>query len=111
MIFPGRLEATPMNDLNGDAPRRLVCRRCAAELLPGSGDFYVVRVEAMADPTPPHFTAEDLAHDTAAEITRLLASMRQLSAEEALNQVYREMVFHLCGTCYRQWIDNPLGLP
>ncbi len=100
-----------MNAPNRKAPRRLVCRRCAAELLPGSGDFYVVRIEAVADPTPPAFTEEDLDRDTAAEITRLIAAMRDLSAEEAMNQVYREIDFRLCGPCYRQWIENPLGLP
>jgi hypothetical protein len=30
----------------------LLCARCGVELTPGKGDFYVVRIEAVADPTP-----------------------------------------------------------
>lgn len=56
----------------------LFCERCGAEPEPGKAEFYVVRIEAFADPTPPSVTAEDLKRDIAAEIERLLASMRDL---------------------------------
>jgi hypothetical protein len=62
----------------------LFCERCGAEVEPGKGEFYVVRIEAFADPTPPSITAEDLQRDIAAEIERLLASMRDLSEQEAM---------------------------
>ncbi len=28
------------------------CRRCGAELAAGQGNFYVIRIEAFADPSP-----------------------------------------------------------
>jgi hypothetical protein len=90
-----------------DAP--LFCARCAAELHPGQGDFYVVRIEALADPTPPSFSAEDLARDTRAEIADLLARLEGLSDRELMDQVYRRMVLHLCLPCYREWIERPAG--
>jgi hypothetical protein len=96
-----------------NAPTRaegsLVCRRCGAELTPGSGTFYRVTIEAVADPTPPTITAADPARDHRAEIERLLAQLEGLSEEEALAQVYRRLTLSLCGPCYRQWIENPTG--
>lgn len=38
----------------------LFCARCAAELTPGTGDFYVVQIEASADLTPPRFSEDDM---------------------------------------------------
>lgn len=86
----------------------LLCARCGAELTPGKGDFYVVRIEAVADPTPPEFSEDDLRRDPKAEIQRLLEEMRDLSPQEAMDQVYRRLVLYLCGTCYRQWIEDPV---
>jgi len=87
----------------------LLCARCADELYPGAGNFYLVTIEAVADPTPPNITAEDLARDVRRDIEALLARLEGLTEEEAMNQVYRRMTFHLCGSCYRRWIDNPTG--
>jgi len=53
-------------------------------LRPGSGDFYVVRIEALADPSPPRFSEEELKHDPRAEIERLIDQMRDLSERELL---------------------------
>jgi len=87
----------------------LCCERCSVELTPGQGDFYVVRIEALADPTPPSFSRGDLTGDTQAEIRRLIAAMANLSAQEAMDQVYRRLVIYLCGRCYREWIEKPTG--
>ena len=87
----------------------LSCDRCAAVLTPGEGSFYVVRIEALADPTPPSFSVDDLMRDTEAEIRRLADELGELSAQEAMDQVYRRLVLYLCGPCYRRWIDNPVG--
>jgi hypothetical protein len=86
----------------------MFCARCAAELTPGKGDFYVVRIEAVADPTPPSFSEEDLKHDPRAEMERLIEQMHDLSPQEAMDQVYRRLVLYLCGPCYRQWIEDPV---
>ncbi len=87
----------------------LFCECCGAELRSGKGEFYVVRIEAFADPTPPSITAEDLQRDITAEIERLLASMRDLSEQEAMDQVYRKMTLYLCTACYQRWIEHPVG--
>lgn len=87
----------------------LLCARCRIELKPGIGNFYVVQIEAMADPTPPSFSDEDLQHDPRAEIERLIEQMRESSEQELLDQVYRRRVVYLCGPYYRQWIEAPVG--
>jgi len=86
----------------------LWCARCRAELKPGAGNFYVVRIEAMADPTPPSFSEEDLKRDPRLEIERLIDQMRDLSQQELLDQVYRRLVLYLCRPCYQQWIEDPV---
>ena len=87
----------------------LLCHRCATELEPGKGRFYVVRIEAFADPTPPFATAEDLQRDIRREIDRLVQELSEMSAQEAMDQVYRTMTIYLCNACYRDWIENPVG--
>jgi hypothetical protein len=89
--------------------RSLLCAGCGIELKPGTGNFYVVQIEALADPTPPTFSDEDLQHDPRAEIEHLIEQMRASSEQELLDQVYRQRVIYLCGPCYRQWIEDPVG--
>ena len=67
----------------------LFCSRCGIELTAGAGNFYLVRIQAVADPTPPNFSEEDLRHDPKEEIQRLIEQMRDLSAQEAMDQIYR----------------------
>jgi len=87
----------------------IFCRRCGAELQPGRVNFYRVTIEAVADPTPPTISAEELAIDVRPQIERLLAQLAGLSEEEAMAQVYRRLTLYLCGSCYRTWIENPTG--
>lgn len=94
-------------DSSDSAP--LLCDRCLAELHPGRGDWYLVRIEAFADPSPPVITDEDLARDHAAEIDELLRRMSEMSERELLDQVHRRLSLSLCGPCYRAWIENPTG--
>jgi hypothetical protein len=98
-------------DTNGpDSPRPFcTCRRCGRELSPGRGELYVVSVLAVADPYPPVFTEDDLALDVGAEIRRLVRQVSGLDAEQARDQVYRRLVFHLCNPCYERWIEDPTG--
>jgi hypothetical protein len=30
-----------------------------------------------------------------------------MSERELMDQVFRRLTIHLCGTCYRQWIEDP----
>jgi hypothetical protein len=88
---------------------QLLCHRCGAILTPGEGSFYVVRIEAFADPTPPTIDLDDDSIDVGREIDKLIEQMHNMSEQEMLDQVYRRMTIHLCGGCYRKWIENPAG--
>jgi len=88
----------------------LFCHRCARQVHPGRGDFYVIRLEAFADPTPPELSEEDLARgagDLDEQIERLIEQMKDMSPQELADQVYRRMTIHLCTSCYRDWIEDP----
>jgi hypothetical protein len=89
------------------ATNSLVCHRCSRLLTPGKGSFYVVRIEAFCDPTPPEIDARESLDDLAIEWEQLLDSMRDMSERELMDQVYRRLTLHLCSDCYRQWIENP----
>jgi hypothetical protein len=93
----------PLDAIASDPPRP-ACRHCGRELVPGLGELYVVSVLAVADPYPPVFTEADLALDVGAEIQRLIKQLSGLDAQEARDQVYRRLVFHLCTPCYERWI-------
>ena len=96
--------AFPTNDL---VP--LACLRCGLALQPGAGNFFLVTIKAVADPTPPTISDEDLAGDVRQRIERLLAQMQGLSEQEALDQVYRCRSFALCNACFGGWIEDPTG--
>ncbi|HUG93805.1 MAG TPA: hypothetical protein VML55_23455 [Planctomycetaceae bacterium] len=83
------------------------CDRCQAEVRPGRGEFYVVRIEAFADPTPPEITEEDLRRDHSREIKALFERLRDFSEQELLDQVYRRVSLILCNRCYADWIEDP----
>ena len=87
----------------------LFCDRCSTELVSGKGNFYVVQIEAVADPSPPIFDEEDLERDTLKEIDRLIEQTGELSEQELLDQVYRRVTIYLCRSCFSAWIENPAG--
>ena len=87
----------------------LLCHRCGAELTPGEGNFYVVNIEAVADPTPPNISPGDLYADMDAEIRKILEQVRNMPESELRDQVYRRLTIHLCGSCYADWIEDPAG--
>lgn len=89
-------------------PSPPTCARCTAPLVPGRGDLYLVQILAVADPSPPIFSEDDLKRDPAPEIQRLLIQIRGQSEDELRDQVYHRQVFHLCAPCYRRWIANPV---
>ena len=96
-----------MNATDDDSP--LFCDRCVRELTPGKGDFYVIQIEAVADPTPPTFDEHDLPRDLKGEINKLVGQLEELSERESMDQVHRRVTIYLCGPCYREWIENPAG--
>ena len=95
--------------MNDEKDTHLFCHRCGGQLTPGQGDFYVVRIEAFADPTPPDLSHVDPDMDINEEFSRLIEQMRDMSERELMDQVYRRLTMHLCGACYGIWIENPAG--
>ena len=60
----------------------LHCKRCSKEVHPGRGDYYLVRIDVVADPQPPIISQEDLQQDVGAEIERLIALMKSMSEQQ-----------------------------
>ena len=79
--------------------------------MPGKGNFYIVRIEAFADPTGPDIPPDQLGLDPGEEIDRLIEQMRGMSERELMDQVHRRLTIHLCGQCYNTWIENPAAQP
>jgi hypothetical protein len=85
----------------------LFCDRCSTLLTPGRGDFFVVSIEAVCDPSPP--IDEIPPEKIREEIQGLLAHMEDVSEQEAMDQVFRRLTLYLCTACFRAWIENPTG--
>jgi hypothetical protein len=85
------------------------CNRCSKEVHPGRGDYYLVRIDAVADPQPPIITQEDLDEDVGAEIERLIRRMRSMSEQQLEHQVFRQKVIYLCVPCFNRWIETPVS--
>ena len=88
----------------------LFCDRCLCVLRAGRGELYEVRIEAVADPSPPDLAPDDV-HDPVPRRTlaELSEEMKDLSAREAMDQVVRCLTICLCNRCYQTWIENPAG--
>ena len=92
--------------MNNDAVS-FSCERCSAELFAGKGDFYVIRIVAVADPSPPVFDDEDLGKDRRREMDALIENAADLTEQQLVDQVYRQLTICLCMRCYTPWIENP----
>ena len=90
-----------------DASWPALCHRCGTLLTPGDGSFYVVRIEAYADPTPPPLDETTPPGELAREIDDLIAGMGNLSEQELMDQVHRRLTLLLCTRCYTGWIEDP----
>lgn len=84
-----------------------LCHRCGALLRTGRGEFWVVAIDAVADPSPPD--GDDPAEDEGDGIASLVESMRDLSERELMDQVHRHVRLTLCNRCFTRWIERPTG--
>jgi hypothetical protein len=116
-LFPSVLHDRPcgtaasVTSLGKNPMTELLCARCLQQLHAGTGDFFRVTIEAVADPSAPALDEEASAAEGRRRIEELLAQMKDVSEREAMDQVHRRVVLHLCGPCYRQWIEDPAGRP
>ncbi len=78
------------------------CDRCGTGLLIKEDVRYEVGIVVKAAYDPMELTPEDLARDHEAEMSRLLKQMKNLSAEEAQDQVYRTFRYDLCPPCQKK---------
>ena len=65
----------------------VTCARHARVLLSGEGDFHVIKILAISDPSPPRL-AESLAKDIGREILRQIDQMKDPPASGGLDQGY-----------------------
>ncbi len=86
-----------------------LCDSCRRAIDPGSG--YCVKIEAFADSQAPPLTTEGPGAPGKNAIADLLEQMREMSADELQDGVYRAFEFHLCPACHRDFLINPLGRP
>ena len=87
----------------------LICARCRTTPKPGSGEFWEVHIQAVADPWPPEFPAEDLQFGVRREFAECVRELEDLSPREAMDQVHRRTVIHLCKRCFSKWYEDPAG--
>jgi hypothetical protein len=95
-------------DFDDEPAFDLICHRCGCALTPGEGSFYVVRIEAVCDPSPPVID-ESKPTIRAGEIEALINELSRYSEQELRDQVYRRLTILLCLPCYQAWIENPAG--
>ena len=85
----------------------LICHSCSSLLTCGEGSFYVVKIEAFADPSPPRLDTNKPGKYLSTEINELIEQMSDMSEQELLDQVYRRLVLLMCRPCYDLWIEDP----
>ncbi len=93
--------------MNDDNTR--LCARCLRTMTEGRGEFFEVRIEAIADPTPPILDGHqelDVA-SVRSEYEELVGALRDTSAREAQDQVHRQVMISLCNRCFVDWIEDP----
>ena len=67
---------------------------------------FLLKIEMMADPSPPHITKEDMAKSWIDEMKALAKAMEDLDPGEAEDEVYEKYSFWLCRDCRRNLHDR-----
>lgn len=84
------------------------CDRCEKSLLIDEEVRYQVKVVVQAAYDPMEISAEDLKKTSPDTWKSLIKSLENLSAEEAQDQVYREIRFDLCPPCQKIYLTSPI---
>lgn len=83
------------------------CAKCLAGLVPGSGEFFEVRIQAVVDPYPPAIDLHD--QSTGEKLSETLAKSSLLSEAELHEQGMLARTIHLCVGCFPAWIESSTG--
>jgi hypothetical protein len=86
---------------------RLTCDRCGNGLLLDAPVRYEVRIEVKSAYDPMELTDEDL-EKAGDELKKAVEALRNVSAGDAMDEVYKEFRFDLCRTCQKIYIQGPL---
>lgn len=86
----------------------LTCDRCGRGLLLDAPVRYEVRIEVKSAYDPLELSEEDLAR-AEDELKKVLEELKDYTAEQAQDEVYRRFRFDLCATCQKGFLKNPLG--
>ena len=86
---------------------RLTCDRCGNGLLLDAPVRYEVRIEVKSAYDPLELTDEDLAK-AGDEMRKAAEALKNVSPEDAMDEVYKEFRFDLCRTCQKTYIKSPL---
>lgn len=86
---------------------RLTCDRCGNGLLLDAPVRYEVRIEVKSAYDPMEITDDDLANADA-EMKKAVEALKDVSEQDAMDEVYKEFRFDLCRTCQKQYIKGPL---
>lgn len=84
------------------------CDRCGKSLLIDEDVRYQVKVIVQAAYDPMEISKGDLEKTGVDSWKSLLKSLENLSAEEAQDQVYREIRFDLCPPCQKAYLVSPI---
>lgn len=84
-----------------------LCDRCLRTVEEGRGEFFEVRIEAVADPTPPTLDTPFDPEQVRAEYEELVNALRDTSPQEAQDQIFRRLIVSLCNRCFATWIEDP----
>lgn len=95
--------------MNSKEDRTRLCNRCNQELPEGRGAFFEIRVEVVADPTPPFLDVELEEQEICSQYKQLIVELEQVGPLDALNQVVRRRIWSLCNRCVESWLDDPFG--
>ena len=85
-----------------------VCDLCGKGLLIDEDVRYEVTIEVKSAYDPMEITKEDLKKDFSAEIKHLLDKIKDRSAEELQDEVYKLFKFDLCLSCQKKLLKSPL---
>ncbi len=91
-----------------DAELDIHCDRCGKGLLIDSNVRYEVTIEVKAAYDPLEITEEDLSEDLEGQMEETIDEAKELSEQEAMDEIYKKMTFNLCSSCQSEFISSPL---